>query len=225
MCRLFGLCGAPHRVRAHLLAARGPRSPGRAEPARARRHRPGVLRRPTARRSSRSSRWRPMRTRRSRRRPRERARARSWPTSATRRPAASLRRTRTRSSSATAVRPQRRDGGPRGFERELGGTRWSAATPTPSAIRADHARDRAHRRRRRGDRQRGALGRRPNLPVFAMNFVLTTAPTLWALRYPDAHELLRARARRRPQRRRHLEHASARGDPRPPGELAGLPRS
>lgn len=28
-----------------------------------------------------------------------------------------------------------------------------------------------------------------NLPIFAINFVLATADTLWALRYPDTHEL------------------------------------
>ena len=51
-----------------------------------------------------------------------------------------------------------------------------------------------------------------NLPVFALNFVLITAEELWALRYPDVHELyVLERAAGGPTGRRHLEHASARG--------------
>ncbi len=51
-----------------------------------------------------------------------------------------------------------------------------------------------------------------HLPVFALNLVLTTASELWALRYPDVHELYVLE--RRPggaSGSRHLEHASARG--------------
>ena len=51
-----------------------------------------------------------------------------------------------------------------------------------------------------------------NLPVFALNCVLITDSELWALRYPDTHELHvleRAAGGRRGDR--HLEHASARG--------------
>jgi glutamine amidotransferase len=48
-------------------------------------------------------------------------------------------------------------------------------------------------RRRAGDLQRGiveAIGWiAAELPVFALNLVLTTATDLWALRYPDTHEL------------------------------------
>ena len=67
------------------------------------------------------------------------------------------------------------------------------------------------RRHRRGDR-RAARWVAENLPVFAINFVLITAPDLWALRYPDTHEL-HVLEREAGGRRggRHLEHASARG--------------
>lgn len=51
-----------------------------------------------------------------------------------------------------------------------------------------------------------------HLPVFALNFVLITADQLWALRYPDVHELhVLERAAGGPSGRRHLEHASAPG--------------
>jgi predicted glutamine amidotransferase len=51
-----------------------------------------------------------------------------------------------------------------------------------------------------------------NLPVFALNCVLITATDLWALRYPDVHELhVLERAAGGPGGRRHLEHASASG--------------
>lgn len=46
-----------------------------------------------------------------------------------------------------------------------------------------------------------------HVPVYAMNFVLATTDGLWALRYPDTHELFVLR--REPGRR--LEHASALG--------------
>jgi glutamine amidotransferase len=51
-----------------------------------------------------------------------------------------------------------------------------------------------------------------NLPLFAINCVLITATELYALRYPDVHELhVLARAAGGPSGARHLEHASARG--------------
>jgi predicted glutamine amidotransferase len=51
-----------------------------------------------------------------------------------------------------------------------------------------------------------------NLPLYAINLVLTTPDELWALRYPDTHDLLVLG--RRPggsSGGRHLEHASAAG--------------
>ena len=51
-----------------------------------------------------------------------------------------------------------------------------------------------------------------NLPVFAINCVLITASDVWALRYPDVHELhVLERQAGGPTGSRHLEHASARG--------------
>jgi predicted glutamine amidotransferase len=51
-----------------------------------------------------------------------------------------------------------------------------------------------------------------NLPMFAINCVLTTESDLYALRYPDVHELhMLERAAGGPSGKRHLEHASARG--------------
>jgi glutamine amidotransferase len=54
---------------------------------------------------------------------------------------------------------------------------------------------------------------------------LITAQELWALRYPDVHELhVLQRAPGGTSGARHLEHASARGSIRVrSGELAGLP--
>ena len=53
------------------------------------------------------------------------------------------------------------------------------------------------------------------LPVFALNVILITASELWALRYPDVHELfVLERAAGGPTGQRHLEHASARGSMR-----------
>jgi predicted glutamine amidotransferase len=64
-----------------------------------------------------------------------------------------------------------------------------------------------------------------HLPVFALNCVLTTSTEVWALRYPDVHELhVLERAAGGPSGRRHLEHASARGSVRVrSGDLARLP--
>jgi glutamine amidotransferase len=51
-----------------------------------------------------------------------------------------------------------------------------------------------------------------NLPVFSINCILITATDLWALRYPDTHELhVLERQAGGPSGSRHLEHASARG--------------
>jgi predicted glutamine amidotransferase len=62
-------------------------------------------------------------------------------------------------------------------------------------------------------------------PVYALNFVLIAADHLWALRYPDVHELhLFERPAGGTSGNRHLEHASARGSIRVrSGELAGVP--
>jgi predicted glutamine amidotransferase len=54
-----------------------------------------------------------------------------------------------------------------------------------------------------------------NLPVFALNVILINATDLWALRYPDVHELfVLERDAGGPTGGRHLEHASARGSMR-----------
>jgi glutamine amidotransferase len=54
-----------------------------------------------------------------------------------------------------------------------------------------------------------------NLPVFALNLILITATEVWALRYPDTHELyVLERAPGGPSGHRHLEQASARGSVR-----------
>jgi predicted glutamine amidotransferase len=64
-----------------------------------------------------------------------------------------------------------------------------------------------------------------NLPVFALNCVLITPTDLWALRYPDVHELhVLERSAGGPHGNRHLEHASARGSIRVrSGDLARRP--
>jgi glutamine amidotransferase len=63
------------------------------------------------------------------------------------------------------------------------------------------------------------------LPLFAMNIVLAGAGELWALRYPETHDLhLLERAAGGPSGGRHLEHASAAGRIRVrAGELAHDP--
>jgi glutamine amidotransferase len=63
------------------------------------------------------------------------------------------------------------------------------------------------------------------LPLFAVNIVLIAAGELWALRYPDTHDLfLLERAAGGPSGERHLEHASAAGRIRVrAGELATCP--
>jgi glutamine amidotransferase len=51
-----------------------------------------------------------------------------------------------------------------------------------------------------------------HLPLLSLNLVLITASELWALRYPDTHELwVLERAAGGPGGNRHLEHAGARG--------------
>ena len=64
-----------------------------------------------------------------------------------------------------------------------------------------------------------------NLPVFALNVILITGAELWALRYPDVHELfVLERDAGGPTGQRHLEHASARGSMRVrAGDLASRP--
>jgi glutamine amidotransferase len=64
-----------------------------------------------------------------------------------------------------------------------------------------------------------------HLPVYALNIVLITATDLWALRYPDTHELyVLERDAGGCRGDRHLEHASARGTVRVrSGELANCP--
>jgi glutamine amidotransferase len=64
-----------------------------------------------------------------------------------------------------------------------------------------------------------------NVPVLSLNLVLITDSDLFALRYPDAHELhLLERDAGGHGGGRHLEHASARGSIRVrSGDLAGLP--
>jgi glutamine amidotransferase len=61
--------------------------------------------------------------------------------------------------------------------------------------------------------------------VFALNLVLITESELWALRYPDTHELfVLERGAGGPSGARHLEQASARGSVRVrSGELAHRP--
>ena len=54
-----------------------------------------------------------------------------------------------------------------------------------------------------------------NLPIYALNIILISASELWALRYPDVHELyVLDRDAGGPSGGRHLEHASARGSVR-----------
>ena len=61
--------------------------------------------------------------------------------------------------------------------------------------------------------------------MFSLNCVLITDAELWALRYPDVHELhVLERLAGGPSGSRHLEHASARGSIRVrSGDLATRP--
>jgi glutamine amidotransferase len=64
-----------------------------------------------------------------------------------------------------------------------------------------------------------------NLPVYALNLILTTPTDLWALRYPDTNPLyVLARPAGGSHGHRHLDHASAPGTVRVRcGELADAP--
>ena len=64
-----------------------------------------------------------------------------------------------------------------------------------------------------------------NLPLFALNFILATATTVWALRYPETHPLLiLERGRGGPTGARHLDAASPAGTVRVrSGDLAQHP--
>jgi glutamine amidotransferase len=64
-----------------------------------------------------------------------------------------------------------------------------------------------------------------HLPVFALNVILISADGLWALRYPEVHELHVLQRRAGGQAGgHHLDHASARGSVRVrSGELAARP--
>jgi predicted glutamine amidotransferase len=64
-----------------------------------------------------------------------------------------------------------------------------------------------------------------NLPVYALNLIVTTPTDLWALRYPDTHPLyVLARPAGGQHGDRHLEHASAPGTVRVrSGDLAAAP--
>jgi glutamine amidotransferase len=64
-----------------------------------------------------------------------------------------------------------------------------------------------------------------NLPVFALNVVLITDSELWALRYPDTHELhVLSRPGGGSSGGRHLDHASRRGSVRVrSGDLSSKP--
>lgn len=64
-----------------------------------------------------------------------------------------------------------------------------------------------------------------NLPVYALNLLLITADELWALRYPDTHELyVLQRPAGGQHRGRHLEHSGSDGHMRiHSGDLADAP--
>lgn len=62
------------------------------------------------------------------------------------------------------------------------------------------------------------------VPVYALNLVLTTDSGLWALRYPDTHDLfVLERAAGGPHGGRHLDHAGRAGIRTRSAELAGFP--
>jgi glutamine amidotransferase len=64
-----------------------------------------------------------------------------------------------------------------------------------------------------------------NLPVYAVNLILTSPTELWALRYPETHDLfVLQRAAGGPHGGRHLDHASTAGRVRArSGDLAEQP--
>jgi glutamine amidotransferase len=114
-----------------------------------------------------------------------------------------------------------------GLERELGAGGMAQVRGETDSERffalitreAEHAGDVA------GGIARAAGWIAEHLPVFALNLVLITESELWALRYPDTHELfVLERSAGGPSGARHLEHASARGSVRVrSGDLASLP--
>jgi predicted glutamine amidotransferase len=83
--------------------------------------------------------------------------------------------------------------------------------------------------RRSGDVGRAIVGAvgwiAANLPVYALNLIVTTPTDLWALRYPDTHPLyVLPRPAGGHHGGRHLEHASAPGTVRVrSGDLAAAP--
>ncbi|HET9719980.1 MAG TPA: class II glutamine amidotransferase [Solirubrobacteraceae bacterium] len=93
--------------------------------------------------------------------------------------------------------------------------------PARSLVRGDTDSERYFALITRETQRCGALGEgirgacewlAANLPIFAINFVLITPTDLWALRYPDTHELhVLERAAGGPDGGAHLDH---RGDPR-----------
>jgi glutamine amidotransferase len=83
----------------------------------------------------------------------------------------------------------------------------------------------AETRRRHGDVTAGLTAAArwvaAELPLFALNVILTDEDELWALRYPETHDL---RVLERAPRGRHLDHASAAGSIRVrSGQLADAP--
>ncbi len=111
---------------------------------------------------------------------------------------------------------------------ELGG-------PTEELVRGDTDSERvfalitAYARRNGGEVGRAIVDAvgwiAANLPVYALNLILTTPTDLWALRYPDTHPLyVLARPAGGHHGHRHLEHASAPGTVRVrSGDLADAP--
>ncbi len=114
-----------------------------------------------------------------------------------------------------------------GLERELGPAGMAAVQGETDSERFFALITRETGRENGGDITEGitraATWIAEHLPVFALNLVLITASDLWALRYPETHDLLvLERAAGGPTGARHLEHASARGSVRVrSGDLAG----
>jgi len=114
----------------------------------------------------------------------------------------------------------------RALERELG--------PVMSVVRGETDSERFFALITREIERTGEVGRgiaaaarwvAEHLPVFAINCILITDDGLWALRYPDVHDLfVLQRAAGGGGGRRHLDHASTRGTVRVrSGDLAALP--
>ena len=215
MCRLFGMSGGDHRVSGDVLAARGARQPRAAEPPRARRDRARLVRRRRAPARSPSSRSRPTRTRSSRARRASSSRPCSSPTSATRPPARLdvanthpfEQRGRLFAHNGVILELER-------LERELGDDLALVTGDTDSErLFALVTRE---IERHGGDVGAGiAAAARwvaAELPLYAINVILGTPDGLWALRYPDTHELwVLERGAGGPGGDRHLDAASAAG--------------